>query len=191
MIAIFGTLYLYFPKYLCRNPVASNVPKQIHWKKISMTLGQNCMISIILRPGNICLGSLCQAIICPGNICQWRPSRQQVLYLSSCQCPTYQKPAIITLQLKERKEIRCRLKIVDWLHIFRSCELPPYMAFSDRLARLDNIKSPDWSKVGMLYHRGGLWGRWVRQGGHMLQQKNKTNKGRLNLAMPHLDISFC
>ena len=40
----------------------------------------------------------------------------------------------------------------------------------------------------MLYHRGGHWGRWVRQGGHMLQQKNKTNKGRLNWAMPHTDF---
>ena len=52
---------------------------------------------------------------------------------------------------------------------------------------LDKMKSPDCSKVGILYCQGGR----IRQGGHMLQQENKTNKVRLSLAMPHLDFLFC
>ena len=78
---------------------------------------------------------------------------------------------------------------------FRSCEWPPCMAISDRPASrqtaLDKIKSSDWSKVGMLYLQGGHWGRWVWQGWHMLQRENKTNKGRLSLAMPHSNFWFC
>ena len=55
--------------------------------------------------------------------------------------------------------------------------------------QVDKIMSSDWPKVGMLYRRGGHWGR-VRQGGHMLQQENKTNrKDRAELS--HTRTLFC
>ena len=67
---------------------------------------------------------------------------------------------------------------IDFFSLFRSCERPPYMAISGRLANrptnLDKIKNPDLWTVGILYRRGDHWGRWVRQGRHMLQTNKET-----------------
>ena len=78
---------------------------------------------------------------------------------------------------------------------FMSCERPPNMAISSRptswLAGLDKIRSSDWSKVGMLYRRGGHWGRWVWRDRHMLQHECQTNKEMPSWAMPHSNFLFC
>ena len=63
-------------------------------------------------------------------------------------------------------------------YLFLGCvnDLHTWQFPADRLTDLDKIKSSDWSKVGMLYRRGGHWGWWVWQGGHMLQQENKIKR---------------